>query len=503
MTKIATSGQIREADAFTIENEPIASIDLMLRAAEQLRNNIINRYTKNSSFQLFCGPGNNGGDGFALAILLLESGYQVEVFHPKAELLSDDAAYYFQRLKHTSIPCLDYSRNVLDIFIHPDAILVDALFGTGLSRKLDGDYAILVDLMNQSGNSIISVDIPSGLFCEDNSGNDLESVIHASLTLSFQFPKLAFFFPEHAAILGDWEILPIGIHPEFIESMHTQFHLLTPEFLRTRLHNRKRFDHKGIFGHGFLVAGSYGKMGAAILAGKACLRSGVGLLTIHVPRFGYDIIQNTLPEAMASIDKYDKLISKIPGCDGYTAVGIGPGIGKSMYTYQALKDLFQRSTCPLVIDADAINLLAEHQELLDIMPQGCVLTPHFKEFERLVGPSANHYVRLQKQIEFAGKYQVVVVLKGARTSIVSPDGTCYLNMTGNPGMAKGGSGDVLTGIVLSFLAQGYSAQDAAMLAVYLHGLAGDFGKAEYGEEALLPGDTINMLGKSFKSLKGI
>lgn len=501
MIPIPSVYHIREADRYTIENEPISSEKLMYRAAGQVFAWLKREKYTNRKLVVVCGPGNNGGDGFVLALLWHQMGGSVRVYHPEPVDFTKDAAYYYHLIKEEGIQAELYEYVDFTDEKKEECLLVDALFGTGLTRELSGKYAEVADRINSSGLEVLSVDMPSGLFAEDNSENDFSHVVEADYTLTFQFPKLSLFFPEHHKFVGEWEILPIGLHPDYLLDMDCQHQLLDAGFIKSLLRERKKFDHKGVFGHAFLVAGSYGKMGAAVLAGRACLRSGVGLLTIHVPRFGYDIIQNTVPEAMASIDKYDKLISKIPGCDGYTAIGIGPGIGKSMYTHQALKDLLQRSTCPLLLDADAINLLAEHQELLDILPPGTILTPHFKEFERLVGPASTHFQRLQKQTEFAERYQVVVVLKGAYSSIVDQSGACYINPTGNPGMAKGGSGDVLTGMILAFLAQGYGALESALLGVYLHGLAGDCGVQEFGEEALLPGDVIKKIGEAFESVK--
>jgi len=501
MIPIPSVYHIREADRYTIENEPISSEKLMYRAAEQLFAWLDRNGFSERELIVVGGPGNNGGDGFVVALLWQQAGRKVRVYHPEPSLLSPDAKYYYKLLEQAGIKTGLYESAYFDGYEKGKSLVIDALFGTGLSRSLSGEYAVMADKINDSGLEIVAVDLPSGLFSEDNSENEFEHIVRAHHTLTFQFPKLCMLFPEHYIYVGNWEVLPIGLHPDYIHEIDSAYQMLTAWAIKKILRIRKPFDHKGVFGHAFLVAGSYGKMGAAVLAGRACLRSGAGLLTIHVPRFGYDIIQNTVPEAMASIDKYDKLISKIPGCDGYTAIGIGPGIGKSMYTHQALKDLLQRSSCPLLLDADAINLLAEHQELLDLLPAGTILTPHYKEFERLVGPSSNHYVRLQKQLEFAERYQVVVVLKGAYTSITDQNGICFFNPTGNPGMAKGGSGDVLTGMILAFLAQGYEPLDAAKLGVYLHGLAGDIAVTDFGEEALLPGDFIKKIGAAFEMVK--
>ncbi len=499
--KILSSAQIREADAYTITHEPIASHLLMKRAAEALFSWITKRYDAQQEFEIFCGNGNNGGDGFALACLLKEANYPVRIYHFEQQEFSPDAARYREETLSKNIETILLDSNQPAFNPKPNSILIDALFGTGLNRPVEGYYGTLIELMNESKHPIISIDIPSGLASEQPVSSSKQHIVHADFTLSFQLPKLSFLFPENENLVGQWEILPIGLHPEGLKQLETPYELTEPEALRSFLKERKRFDHKGKFGHSFLIAGGYGKIGAAILSGKACLRTGTGLLTIHVPRLGYEVVQTSLPEAMVSIDSYDKLISKIPSTEHYSAVGIGPGIGKTRHTMQALADMMSKCVNPLVIDADAINLIAENRELIDLIPKGTILTPHLKEFERLVGPAANHYERIQKQMEFASQKDVIVVLKGAYTSIAEPGGKCYFNPSGNPGMAKGGSGDVLTGMIISFLSQGYSGIDASRLAVYLHGRAGDIACHSIEPECMLAGDIIDCIGKAFKELK--
>jgi NAD(P)H-hydrate epimerase len=243
-------------------------------------------------------------------------------------------------------------------------------------------------------------------------------------------------------------------------------------------------------------------MGAAVLAAKACLRSGPGLVTAHIPRSGNTILQTAVPEAMLFLDADEDIFSGIPDLSGYSSIAIGPGIGQADATRRALKHLIQNSNLPLIFDADALNILGESKTWISFIPKGSIFTPHPKEFERLVGKSSDDFERNKIQREFSIKHGVYVVLKGAHTAITTPDGNCYFNTTGNPGMATGGSGDVLTGILAGIKAQGYSSLETCLLGVYIHGLAGDFAAEERGHEALIAGDIIQHLGNAFLSLYG-
>ena len=501
--KIFRSVQIRELDSYTIEHEPIASIDLMERASARLFEWLSTRYGKQRPFFIFAGPGNNGGDGLALARMLVRAGYKADVrVAGKADKFPPDMKTNLDRLSGLAGINL-HLLNPGDTppAIPPDALVVDALFGSGLDRPLEGWYAGLVKHINASGNEAVSIDIPSGLFGEDNSGNNPDSIIRATHTLAFQFPRLSFFFAGNAEFTGEWHVLPIGLHPGKMESMETPFRLLTGEMLSGILKNRKKFSHKGNYGHALLVAGCYGRMGAAVLGAKACLRAGAGLLTVHVPRCGGDIIQTSVPEAMLSIDESDILFSGIPDTAAYTAIGIGPAIGCRKNSHEGLKHLVENFRGPLVMDADAINILGMHPEWLGLLPEGTVLTPHPKEFERMTGRVSEGYSRLMLQIEISVRHKLYIVLKGAYTSVTCPDGTCFFNTTGNPGMATAGSGDVLTGIILSFLAQDYHPREAALLGVYIHGLAGDAGSQARSPEALIAGDITEYLGNAFNTLR--
>jgi len=501
--KIFTSKQIAKIDAYTIEHEPISSIELMERASGELFKWIVARFPAPQNCKIFVGPGNNGGDGLALARMLSDKNYTVEVF---LVIISDkrskDADANLQRLKQSSAVDL-YELSSADAmpWIFSDDVVIDALFGSGLLRPLDGLALEVVKAINAGEANVISIDIPSGLMGEDNSQNSSRGIVKADFTLSFQFPKLAFLFPENAGYVGEWEVLPIGLHPEIIQSETTPYKMLNREFVKSLLMPRKKFDHKGTYGHGLLISGSYGKMGAAILASRASLRSGIGLLTLHIPRLGYQILQTAVPEAMVSIDRSDIIFTEFPDLSQYKAVAIGPGIDKKQNSFRAIIDLLKEIKVPMVIDADAINIIGEHPELKDDLPMGCVCTPHVKEFERLVGKTTDNYTRNCKQREFAKLHGITLILKGAYTAISWPEGTCYFNPTGNPGMATAGSGDVLTGIILSLLSQGYSSHIAAIIGVYLHGLAGDLASEKVGVEALTASDIIDYLPKAWLYLK--
>lgn len=503
MNKIFTSKQIAAIDDFTIKNEPIADIDLMERASLQIANWLIRHISNERELYFFVGPGNNGGDALAVARMMADFNYVCRLYILDfGQLLKGSPAINEKRLREqgkVSIVSLRAGEDFPEI--PANALIVDGLFGSGLNRPLEGLVAKLVEYLNDAPAQILAIDIPSGLFGEDNSTNDLDKVIHADFTLTFQFPKLSFFFPEHEQILGNWEVLSIGLHPNSIEETETPYYFLSAECISGKLKGRSRFSHKGTYGHALLIAGAYGKMGAAVLASKSCLRSGTGLLTAHVPHSGAPIIQTAVPEAMCSIDASDLMFTEFPKLDQFSAVGAGPGIGTKSNSQRALKELLSAKPSALVLDADALNILSMHQDWYDLLPENTVLTPHPKEFERLVGPFTDSFIRLQLQREFSQKYKVVIILKGAFTTISFPDGRVCFNTTGNPGMATAGSGDVLTGIVLGLMAQRYSAEDAAVLAVFLHGLAADIAIKSVGQEALISGDITENLGLAFLEIR--
>ncbi|MBN2165850.1 MAG: NAD(P)H-hydrate dehydratase [Marinilabiliaceae bacterium] len=502
--KIFATTQVKELDKYTIDHEPILSIDLMERASRVLYN-WISRHIKPSNMVVLCGSGNNGGDSLAVARMAIENGCNVAVYIIHSHNYSDNLLVNLDRLKSVDPNCIRFVKSENDFpDVEQASLILDGLFGSGLNRPVNGLAANLIRYINQQKVKIISIDVPSGLLGEDNSTNSKDAIIKATFTLSFQFPKLSFLFPENANFVGEWHVLDIGLHKGAIDSITTSWQMLTHDFVRDLIPMRKKFAHKGDFGHALLISGCYGKMGAAVLASKACLKTGVGLLTTHVPRLGYQIIQTSVPEAMVSIDRSDILFSEFPYLENYDAVAVGPGIGMKFNTQKALSELLKRAvSAKMVVDADAINILSENKNWLNNLPLNSILTPHPKEFERLVGSWSGDFDRLKKLIDFSKLYNVITVLKGAYTTIAMPDGTCYFNTTGNAGMATAGSGDVLTGIILSLLSQGLKPQDAAIVGVYIHGLAGDIYADEESEEALVASCIIEYLGKAFRDIRKI
>jgi ADP-dependent NAD(P)H-hydrate dehydratase / NAD(P)H-hydrate epimerase len=501
--KFFRSEQIREIDEITIKDEPISSVDLMERAARQLMHWYISHFERSDRVFIFTGPGNNGGDGLALARMLWTNRFSVEIFHLNfTEKTSDDWKKNLLRVKsETDIPLHSVSSEDQFPLISAGDVIIDAIFGSGLTRKVDGLSAAIIKRINNTKATVISVDIPSGMFGEDNSKNNYEAIVRADHTLSFQFPKLSFMFHENAPFVGELSILPIGLSRNAIDNLKSPFTYLEKSEISSILKKRNKFDHKGVFGHGILYAGSYGKMGAAILGATAALRSGIGLVTCHVPWSGVPVLQTAIPEAMAEPDPDEKHLSETGNTDIYDAVAFGPGIGTDPESQSSLHKLLVSNKKPIVIDADGLNILSMNKDWFFQLPAGAILTPHPKEFERTAGKSANSFERLNRQIEFSRTHNCIVILKGANTSISAPDGKVFFNSTGNPGMATAGSGDALTGILLSLLSQGYTPEDAAVLGVYLHGLAGDFAAEELSYESIIASDIIKYLSDAFKSLK--
>lgn len=510
--KLFTTKQIAELDRFTIENEPISDIDLMERAALQITGWVVKNSSNERKILFFAGPGNNGGDALAVARQLADLDYVCEVYRlDLGKKLKGSPAINWQRLENQGKVKLFTIKNIGDFpALQENDLIVDGLFGSGLTRPLEGLAAEVVQKINGAGHQptsrlptshremtkIIALDIPSGLMGEDNSENKLENIVKADCTLTFQFPKISFLLAENEPFVGEFEVLPIGLHPEGIAKTSSAFHWVETDDIQHLIPKRSRFSHKGTFGHAVLIAGAYGKMGAAVLSSKACLRSGVGLLTTHVPRLGSDILQTAVPEAMVNVDQHDSIFTEFPDLRPFSAIGIGPGIGTKTNTQKALLALLESAKVPLVLDADALNIFSENTEWLEKLPENSILTPHPGEFKRLVGEAANSYGNIQKQQEFSKKHKVIVVLKGAFTSVSTPDGKLYFNSTGNPGMATAGSGDVLTGVILGLLAQGISPEHAAIAGVFLHGLAGDLAAQEKSEVSMVAGDIVEYLGRA-------
>ncbi len=497
--KILPVEGIREADKYTIESEGIASIELMERASEACVEWFVQYADTGKRITIFSGIGNNGGDGLAIARLLAARSYKVRVFLVKyADKLSKDCQINLDNLSVGDV-CVTVFDHESELPSLEDDIVMDAMFGSGLNRPIEGFSKKLIQHINLSRNIVVAIDIPSGLFA-DKCNLDDEGIIQADYTLSFELPKHAFFHPMNDRFVGNWELLPIGLSQEFIQAYRSKYHLLLHGDVLHLLQPRRKFSHKGTYGHALLMSGSYGKMGAAVLAARAALRSGCGLLSAAIPEHGNCIMQTAVPEVMTIPDAAMKFVTQLPSVDLYTAIAFGPGVGVNEDTSKLLKSLIQRTEIPLIIDADGLNILAKNKTWMAFLPKGSILTPHPGEFRRLVGDWDDDYHKIQKQLDLATKFQIFVILKGAHTSIACPDGKLYYNSTGNSGMATAGSGDVLTGILLGLKAQGYSSLSASLIAVYLHGLSGDIAASDLGPDALMSGDIVNGLAKAWMKL---
>ena len=499
--KILSPAQIRTLDAATIAREPIGSTALMKRAALTAFEVLIRHYPIDAHhFVVLCGPGNNGGDGWVIADALRARQARVTVWDAQFGQRSADNAHYAERFRAGTGARVTALREGDALPELPEGtVLVDALFGAGLNRPITGYWAEVVAHVNASRAQVVSIDLPSGLFADRPTTG---AVVEATRTLSFEVPKLAFFAPAAAAALGEWEVLDIGLDRTALAEAETPYYLLEATDVRALLRPRRPFDHKGTFGHALLLAGSRGKMGAAILCARAILRAGAGLITAQVPRCGYEILQIAFPEAMCAIDRHRFVLTELPAdLSPYRAVGAGPGLGTDPLTAAALSELLDRYDRPLVLDADALNILARQPDWLGRLPAGSILTPHPKEFERLFGETADDFARWALLRERAQSLSVIIVLKMGYTAVALPDGTLHFNPTGNPGMGTAGTGDVLTGVLTGLLAQGYAPEQAALLGVYVHGLAGDLAAETLAQESLLAEDVIRHLGSAFRHLR--
>ena len=499
--KIYKAADVRLLDEYTIDSERISSLDLMERAASEVVKRVVKKNPNDRVFNILAGCGNNGGDGFAVARLLREAGFQVTVYAIQMGRMTPDCAVNRSRYLRVGGVCVDVFPEQ-DFVLAQNGILMDALLGVGLNRPVKGWLATVIARMNEFPGKKIAIDVPSGLMGEDNTGND-GAIFEADYTFTFQFPKLAFLLAGNSKYVGEFEVLDIGLHPEALRKVASNWYYLTEEAVAHVLPRLEKFAHKGDLGHALLVAGSQSMVGAAILAGGGAVRSGTGLLTLHVPRALKETMHLAVPEALVEVDRDESCFTGGECLDKYRAIGIGPGLGMDEKSRAGLFNLLTNCKGAMVLDADALNILAANPEWLSLLPTGAVLTPHPKEFERLVGKSQNDFDRLNKLSTFAGLYRVCVLLKGAHTVIATPTGDCYFNMTGNPGMAKGGSGDVLTGVITALLANGLEATEAALVGVYVHGMAGDLAEARFGQRGMRSGDLVDFLGQAWRRLENI
>ena len=500
--KIFTSAQIHELDKFTIENEPVKSIDLMERSAKAITQAITEVWGSQTPVIIFAGPGNNGGDALAVGSMLCDKGYDVcaYLFNVSGSL-SEDCIINRKRLfDKKSKALIEVTQEFEPPQLEAGTLVVDGLFGSGLNKPLAGGFASLVKYINASPAQVVSIDIPSGLMTEDNPYNVRTNIIRANLTLTLQLPKLSFLFPENQMYIGRLKVLDIRLSKQGIDKIDANYTLIEENDIRPRLLHRDPFAHKGKMGNALIIAGSYGMGGASVLATKACLRAGAGKVTTHTPKRNSLLLQISVPEAIIQFDREETIFSEAVDTEDFNAVGIGPGLGTSEQTAIAIIAQLRRTQCPVVADADAINVIANHRAWLQQLPKGIIMTPHPKEFDRLEGPSTDSYERLMKARDLAQRLHGYILVKGHHTSLCLPDGHIMFNSTGNAGMATAGSGDVLTGIITGLLARGYKHEDACVVGMYLHGLAGDIAARELGVESVIASDLIQYIPQAFKRI---
>ena len=498
--QIYTTQQIKAIDALTMRYEPISSIDLMERAAKRIFEWLAAHISPSQRVVVLCGPGNNGGDGLAVARMLHQCFFRVEVYCLEATTHSADFEQNLHRLRQAGIKPQTISSSISLPPLSSNCLVVDALFGSGLSRPLSGLAAQLVEHINAAQVQVISIDMPSGMAGEEHPKH--WSTVRSNMCLTLGQPKLSLLMPESAPYVQQWEVLDIGLHPQALAETPTPYHFTTEADVRRLMLPRSRFTHKGSMGHTLIVAGSLGMIGAAVLCTHGALRSGTGLVTAHVPHYGEIPMMQHQPEALLSIDpNVGRFTTLTPTSNRtYSAAAIGPGLGTHPETATALADFLRQASYPLVLDADALNIIAQNPTLWELVPQNTIITPHPKEFERLFGATTSGYAQLQKARAEAQAHNIVIVLKGAYTQVVLPNGDVRINSTGNSGMATGGSGDVLSGLIAGLLAQGYNPESAAIVGTYTHGLAGDLAAKKCGEHGMNSTDIANFVALALKRL---
>ena len=496
---ILSPKQIAQADKATIKNKKIPSINLMEHAAtlcfQWLHNRLQGQKIK---IHVFCGIGNNGGDGLVMARLFYQHGYDVHCHVVNfSDKRTEEFLVNYNKLKELGEwPNVITNEEEFPEVAYGD-IVVDAIFGNGLTRKPEGFTKKLIQYINQSEAFILSIDFPSGLF-GDKSVEDQDSVIQSNHILTFQTPKLAFFLPENNKFVNTWEVIDIGLDEHFIESLQPTLHYITKPEILNLYQPRNKWSHKGTYGHSLLIGGSFGKIGAITLAVNGALKSGSGLVSAYLPKCGYEIMQVAVPEAMVEVDD-DTALEFFNFKTNATVIGIGPGMGTAEKTALGFENFIKDNKLPLVIDADAINLLSENIQLMEFIPENSILTPHPKELERLLGSWKNDYEKLEKAKAFSEKYKVIIVIKGANTTIIYGH-SIFINSTGNPALATGGSGDVLTGIITGLTAQGYPTLNAAIFGVYLHGKTADLAIQQNAYETFTASTILDYLPDAFLDL---
>lgn len=503
--KLFTNEQIRAIDRYTIETEGVAPAELIERVAEGIVDEITARWRPTKPTIIFAGPGNNGADALATARLLVAEGFapQVYLFNIGGNKLSADCSAARDHLLAT-VPGLDF-HEVTTSFKPPELnsnyLIIDGLFGSGLREELQGGFKALVQYINEENATVVSIDLPSGMFSDWNPQLVNRNTIHATLTLAIQYPRICFFLPDNADLIGEWKVIDIGLSEKAAAQTPVEFCLIEKRDVHRRLRHRKEFASKADFGSAVLYAGSYGMMCAAVLAARGAMRAGVGKLTVTAPKCGYSILQTAVPEAMYRHNRGELNIVEIHPDRDFSAIAAGPGMGTNEMTVKALEDFLAAINQPVILDADALNCMAKRPSLLDVIPPKTVITPHVGEFDRLFGENRSSEERLKKAIEMAKFYNIIIVLKGHYTATVRPTGTVYFNSTGNPGMATAGAGDVLTGVIAAFMAQGYCPEHAATIGVYVHGLAGDLAASELGEFGMTATDIASNVGRAIRIIE--
>ncbi|MCH5241833.1 MAG: NAD(P)H-hydrate dehydratase [Muribaculaceae bacterium] len=501
--KIFTSELIREIDKATCEAQGITSLELMERAAAAICWEIEARFNANQRMVIFAGPGNNGGDALAVARMLYEQGYkniEVFLFNVMGKLSHDCNE---EKNKISQVGGINFTEVTKD-FQPPELsqndVVIDGLFGSGFKGPLQKGFLTLVNYINDSKAFTVSIDVPTGLSGEWNQNVSRRDMIHAKLTLTFQFPRLAFFFEENQEVIGEWKLLDIELDESKMKDIPVDFMLVEERNVRPLLQKRNKFSGKRDYGSALFFAGSVGMSGAAVLAAKGCLRSGVGLVTVHSAKVSLPIVQTSVPEALFEPDRNEHFITDMSVHHNHQAIAVGPGLGVNDKTIDALEDLLKNYKHPMVVDADALNCMARRPHLLGLLPGLSVITPHIGEFDRIFGNHSSNEERLKKAIDMAKYYNIIIVLKGHYTATIRPTGRVYFNSTGNPGMATAGAGDVLTGVIASFIAQGIPPEKAATLGVFVHGMAGDLAEEKWGEFGLLASEIADCCALALKNI---
>lgn len=499
--KIFTTQEIRNIDRFTIENDGVSSMELIERVAEAVTTEITMRWRPSKPVVVFAGPGNNGADGLSVARMLAEQGYKIHIylFNIGGNKLSTECAACRDMI--VDLPGVTITE-VIETFMMPELqrsyLIVDALFGSGLREPLKGGFSYLVQRINEANATVVSIDIPSGLAGDWNPSLISRDVIHATLTLAIQHPRLAFFIEDNAELVGEWQVLDIGLSEEAANNTPARFYLVEESDVKRVLRRRKPFTSKRDYGDAIIYAGCYGMMGAATFAARGALRSGIGKLTVESPKCGYSILQTAVPEALFSHNHGELAIEAIQPAKEYDAIAIGPGIGTRDATIDALERFLEAMKRPVILDADALNCIARRPNMLNLIPVLSILTPHAGEFDRLFGQHHSAEARLKKAIEMAKYYNVIIVMKGHYTAIVRPDGKIYFNSSGTPAMATPGAGDVLTGMIAAMSAQGYKPEIATLISVYIHGFAGELAAEEHGDYGVTASDIADNVGRALR-----